>query len=515
VTHLQRCELGAISIRASISRLRPEASLSWISRAIVLVMAVLPAAILAERAFAIPSPFYMGGDISLETFMQQQNVHFSDNVHGSIVEAPMDRIMYDHGANLFRLRVFVNPETVYSDGGANPNYGAIQTTAFDIALARQIKANCPNAKILLDFHYSDTWADPGKQGKPAAWTNIPVLDPVNHNDLVTKIKTYTQSTLQSFGAAGVMPEMVQVGNEITNGMLWGTGGGANSQGGQLSGGWQNLGRLLNASIEGVRAAQGTGPKIDVAIHIDQGDANGLPQNYFSNLTNPGGGNVTDFDTIGVSYYPSTRADHSLAILQSNLNAIADTYLGKKIMVSEINYPWETSGLEIPDWPATAAGQLQFLTDTQNVVLNLHHGAGAGLIWWFPEAVSLPGYSIYNGGATALFDSSSNHKALPALNAFGITLVAGDYSHNGVVDAGDYTVWRDTLGSTTDLRADGDGNGVVNQLDYAYWANRFAAGASSGAASNGAVPEPPAWLLLVSAMLAAFGGGRAVLSGGLS
>jgi arabinogalactan endo-1,4-beta-galactosidase len=188
----------------------------------LLPAASLLIAVLVSSASA--DPFYMGADISLETFMQQQNpitmqpnATFYDTVSGNPVAAPLDSILYDHGANLFRLRVFVNPQTTYT----NTNSGAIQTTAYDIALAQQIKAHCPNAKLLLDFMYSDTWADPGKQGKPAAWTNIPLSDPVNHNDLLTKVQTYTQDTLEAFKSAGVMPEMVQVGNEISSGMLWG------------------------------------------------------------------------------------------------------------------------------------------------------------------------------------------------------------------------------------------------------------------------------------------------------
>ena len=445
-------------------------------------------------AWGAPSPFYMGADISLETFMQQQNVQFADN-RG---QAPLDTIMYDHGANLFRLRIFVNPQTTYT----NTNVGAIQTTTYDVALAQQIKAHSPNAKILLDFMYSDTWADPGHQAKPAAWTNIPLVDPVNHNDLVTTIKTYTQNTLQAFGAAGVMPDMVQVGNEISSGMLFGTGSGTNSQGGQLSfsgsgqqTSWQNLGMLLNSAIQGVRAAQGSGPKIDVAVHIDQGDQSGHPQFYFGNLTNPTWGNVSDFDVMGVSYYPTTRANHSLALLQSNLNAVADAYPTKKVMVLETAYPWETSSVSVPTWPATLAGQQQFLTDLQSVMLNLHNGAGEGIVYWYPEAVTVPGFSIYNNGATALFDStsSSTHNALPALGVFESTLVPGDVDHDGQVTLNDFNVIRDNYGFSPNARSingDLNGDGVVDLSDFMLWKDLYVAAGGAGAGDvQAAVPEP--------------------------
>ena len=126
--------------------------------------------------------------------------HFYDSAD-STVEQPMHQIMYDRGANLFRLRVFVNPQTNYTGS----NVGAIQSTAYDIALAQQIKADCPNAKIVLDFHYSDTWADPGHQSKPQ---NLAGSDPgtdwrgFDLPTLNTTVRNYTRDTLTAFQSAG-------------------------------------------------------------------------------------------------------------------------------------------------------------------------------------------------------------------------------------------------------------------------------------------------------------------------
>lgn len=496
-------------VRPECNRLRHYATSGFVSAIAFRLSVVSALACVAHVAWG--DPFYMGADISLQTFMQQQNVQFADN-HG---QAPLDTLLYDHGANLFRLRVFVNPQTTYT----NTNVGAIQTQAHTIALAQQIKAHAPNAKILLDFMYSDTWADPGQQTKPAAWTNIPLVDSVNHNDLVTTIKTYTQNTLEAFGAAGVMPDMVQVGNEISSGMLWGTGSGANSQGGRLSfsgGGqqasWQNLGRLLNSAIEGVRAAQGEGPKIDVAVHIDRGDQNGHTQFYFGNLTNPTWGNVSDFDVIGVSYYPSTRANHSLAFLQSSLNATADTYPDKKIMVLETNYSWEPTpsftDVGVPQWAETPAGQQQFLTDLQNVMLNLHNNAGAGIVYWYPEAVLVPNYNIYHSGSTALFDDSRN--ALPALSTFGITHVPGDASQDGVVDQGDFNIIMNGFAVPGARRYNGDinGDGVVDLFDFSQWKDNFDMVAGAGAIADGlGVPEPASVVLTAVPLLLGLGQAR--------
>ena len=184
----------------------PRRSNRFIGSATLICMALLLLCSRPSTSLGAPAPFYMGGDISLETFMQQENFVYKDNG----VAKPMDQIMYDHGANLFRLRVFVNPPTTYTDTGiglpnsVNPDYGAIQTLAYDIALAQQIKAHAPDAKFILDLHYSDVWADPGKQYKPGAVPGAPAGGPqwatadTTQAQLNADVQTYTQSTLDVF-----------------------------------------------------------------------------------------------------------------------------------------------------------------------------------------------------------------------------------------------------------------------------------------------------------------------------
>jgi arabinogalactan endo-1,4-beta-galactosidase len=508
-------------------------------------------AVVVNRASA--DPFYMGGDISLEPYMQGQyptvaspRAHFFDSPD-STIEQPLHRIMYDRGANLFRLRVFVNPQTNYTGS----NVGAIQSTAYDVALAQQIKADCPNAKLVLDFHYSDTWADPGHQSKPqnlgggnpgTDWRglDLPTLN--------TTVRNYTRDTLTAFQSAGVMPDIVQLGNETTDGMLWQTGasGGAAVGGrilfqgvtytglgltnnvptqAQTDQSWRDFGGLLNSAIAGVRDVQGAGPRIPVALSIDRGDKSGQPQFFYGNIQSPTLGNVTDFDIQGVDFYPTSS--NLATTMNSNLTALANTNYSKfladpsqpliKIMLLETNSPWESSGVgDANQFPKTQAGQLAEFNAVRDLIHNLPHDDGEGVLWWYPEAV-VPA-SNYNNGATALFDSSNaachgggtNHCGLPALDAMNITLVSGDYDHDGLIDAGDYTIWRDTLGSTTDLRADGDGDGVIGPGDYDYWITRYSAGAGAGAATTSNVPEPPSWvsgLGLVAAMIFARRVGR--------
>jgi arabinogalactan endo-1,4-beta-galactosidase len=522
-------------------------------RTVLLLLALWLTTNLIQQASANPSPFYMGGDISLESYMQGQfptvaspRARFFDNG----VEKPMDRIMYDHGANMFRLRVFVNPQVNYTTG-AGGNIGAIQTNAYDIALAQQIKTNCPNAKIMLDFHYSDTWADPGRQNKPqnlgggnpaSDWRN---LDLPTLNETV---REYTRDTLLAFQDAGVMPDVVQIGNETTGGMLWQTGatGGAAAGGrilfqgnsypglgltnnmptqAQTDQSWRDFGGLLNSAIAGVREVQGDGPRIPIALSIDRGDAPGQPQYFYERIQSPSLGAVTDFDIQGVDFYPSPS--NLIYVMDENLTELAntnyanfladsaanpDTHLPlKRIMLLENNYPWRGNSLGEPArWARTPAGQMAEFQAVRDLIYNLPHDVGMGVLWWYPEAV-VPGAN-YNNGNTALFDSttgSTNHNGLPALDVLNV----GDYNRDGVVDAADYTVWRNTFGSTTQLLANGDNTGtstgVIDQSDYDYWRSRYAnnSGASAGGGSGATVPEPAAAASIAISWLLGFGWAR--------
>jgi arabinogalactan endo-1,4-beta-galactosidase len=377
-------------------------------RTIRLAVALVP---LGFGGVASAQDFFMGSDISLLSWEQSEGMTFEDT---NGIAATADKILYNHGDNLFRLRVFENPNTSYS-----ATNGAIQTTAYDIALAQQIKADDPSAKFELDFHYSDTWADPGHQTIPAAWAGQTL------SQLESTVQSYTTSTVKQFEMDGVTPDIVQVGNEINNGMLWPTG--------QLttftSTDWSAFGGLVNSAIAGVHAAQGAGPKIQVSVVIAQGNASGEPQYFFGDLTSPTYGNVpaSSFDIMGVDYYPTKTSD--LNTMKSNLTALADTF-NKKIMVMETDTPWESTSntpASDPAYPDTPAGQEQYLTDLANMVKGLPNNDGMGVLYWYPESVQVPGQFDYNGGTTALFDNlNSNGKptytgiATLGVDAFGVT-----------------------------------------------------------------------------------------------
>ena len=144
--------------------------------------------------------------------------------------------------------------------------------------------------VLLDLHYSDTWADPGKQFTPAAWSGM------NHKQLVDQVFVYTRDVIAAFARKGLMPDMVQVGNEITNGMLWPDG--------KLPGNWDNFADLVNAGIRGVEAGRGRAPRPQIMIHIERsGDLDAAVQ-FFDNLI----ARHVHFDVMGLSYYPRWHGD---------------------------------------------------------------------------------------------------------------------------------------------------------------------------------------------------------------
>lgn len=410
-------------------------------------LAAVAAAPAVFAGVAGAQPFFMGSDVSLETFMQQQNVVFTDNG----AAAPADQILYDNGDNLFRLRLFVNPNTSYS-----ATEGAIQTTSYDIALAQQIKTDDPSAKIELDLQYSDTWADPGHQYIPAAWAGE------TNAQLNTSLYNYTLNTLDSFKSAGVMPDIVQLGNEINNGMLWYPQGKTSSTLGytgevsysgttaQQQASWAAFGALINSGISAVHAAQGAGPKTQISLVIGNGDTNGEPQYFYDTLTSPSWGNVpaSSFDIMGVDYYPSTN---DMSTLSTNLTALANTF-NKKIMVMETAAPWEADSSLTFDpaySPYTPANQEAYLSALASTIEGLPNGDGMGLMYWYPESVQIPGYSIYNGGATALFNKS--YQALPAISDFSITQHQWNTSASGSWSTSGN--WTNSSPSGSDVEAD--------------------------------------------------------------
>ncbi|HEU5134561.1 MAG TPA: arabinogalactan endo-1,4-beta-galactosidase [Steroidobacteraceae bacterium] len=266
-------------------------------------------------------------------------------------------ILSNHGFNFVRLRVWVNPADGYHD----------QDELFEMAgrarLARQ--------KVLVDLHYSDSWADPGKQFKPAAWSNY------TFEELKRAVYDHTFGVCEGLRSRGLAPAMIQLGNELNSGMLWPDGHTWNPPN------WDNLAQLLNAGAAAVRACS---PKTQIMLHLANGGDNNLYRWWFDNITS----RAVDFDVIGFSYYGYWHG--SLGDLQANLNDISARY-SKDVVVAETAYPFVLAdddgwgniiglpGQLVAGYPATREGQAANQRDVLSIVRAVPGGRGLGAFYW--------------------------------------------------------------------------------------------------------------------------------------
>lgn len=315
-----------------------------------------------------------GADVSFLGQAETEGIVFKENGQ----PRPGLQIFHDHGYNWIRLRLFHRPTEL-------PN-----NLAYTIAMAKQAKAM--GFKFLLNYHYSDGWADPGKQFLPQAWQGQ------SHKQLVETVFQYTRDTIAALREAGVMPDMVQVGNEIINGMLWPDG--------KLPEHWDHLADLVRAGIHGVDAGRGDAPMPQIMIHIDRGGDKQATKAFFDKFATY----HISFDVIGQSYYPWWHG--SLNDLRENLDFMARAYR-KDIIVVEAAYNWrpaEYTGKAAP-FPETPEGQREFFDQVNRIVMNTPDNRGKGLFWWEP-AVAPNARGIASRG---MFDSNGN--ALPVLTVF--------------------------------------------------------------------------------------------------
>lgn len=335
-------------------------------------------ALLGPLAFTPPlqsQGYAIGADVSFLAKSEQDGVVFKED------GKPIDvlELLREHHYNWVRLRLFVDPE---ASADKLPN-----DLPYTIALAKRAKVL--GFSFLLDLHYADSWADPGKQPTPAAWRKL------KHKQLVEQVRDYTRETIAAFAAQGVMPEMVQIGNEVTNGMLWPDG--------KLPDNWDNFTDLLKAGIAGVEAGRGSAPRPRIMIHIERSGAYDAAVWFFDNLI----AHHVRFDVIGLSYYPIWHGN--MANLRGNLHDLALRYK-IPIIVVETAQNWTPSG-EAPkkaDFAETPEGQLRFLQAVDAAVRSIPDGLGQGVFWWEPAAEGpLRGRSF--------FDNDGN--VLPVITAF--------------------------------------------------------------------------------------------------
>lgn len=305
--------------------------------------------------------FAKGADISWITEMESAGRKFYDSTGA---EQDVIRILKDLGMNTIRLRVWVNPANGWN--GVND------------VVAKAVRAKNLGMKIMIDFHYSDSWADPGQQTKPAAWASQ------DFATLKQSLAAHTTSVLNALKSGGVTPTWVQVGNETNNGMLWPDG--------KASASMSNFAQLINAGYNAVKAVD---TSIKVIVHISNGWDNNLFRWIFDGLKNNG----AQWDIIGMSLYPevnnwSALNDQCL----TNMNDMVSRY-NKDVMVVEAGMSWDQ---------ATASNS--FLSDLIAKVKSVPNGRGSGVLYWEPEA-----YNNWQGYTKGAFDNSG--KPTAALNAF--------------------------------------------------------------------------------------------------
>jgi len=338
------------------------------------------------------SNFIAGADLSLLAYFETNGIAYKDN--GQAGDAI--QILKNHGINCIRLRLFTS-----SDAQAQTNlYNYINNLTYTVPLAVRVKN--AGLQFMLDFHYSDTWADPGHQTTPVAWRGLTFAQ------LLPQMRSYNSNAIATFAAAGAMPDYVQIGNEITSGMLW-TNGQLTGMWGSSNPSWIRLGQLMTNAVQGIRdAVTAAGvPMPKIVVHIDRGGDWNTTRSYFDNLNAQG----VPYDIIGESYYPFYHGPYTN--LANCVTNAAKRY-GKPIFIAETDFPYIFS-TNLWGIPATTNGQVQFVITLAQIVKGAPNNLGAGIFWWGAE-YQYPNANQAGVGTRSLFGSDAN--LLPVADAVG-------------------------------------------------------------------------------------------------
>ncbi|MBN1387908.1 MAG: glycosyl hydrolase 53 family protein [Bacteroidales bacterium] len=334
------------------------------------------------RVFYSPDTFLMGADLS---YVNEILEHGGVYIDSGKVTDPY-RIFSKYGTGAVRFRLFHNPQWTADLYGGGKMYHDFE----DVKLGIQ-RTKDEGMRVLLDFHYSDNWADPGKQFPPSAWQD---LSPETLGD---SIYNYTFNTLKKLDNEGLMPEYVQVGNEINPGFVLPPGNR-----------WDNTAQfvsLINRAITAVRdaAAQST-VDTEVLIHIAQPEN---VRNWFTSLVEAG---LAEYDIIGFSYY-YMWSSVLLNDVSDYVREFKETF-GKDVMVLETAYPWTLENADaypnimdadklVPNYPATEAGQYKYLKKLTQEIID---GGGKGIFYWEPAWISSNAKTQWGTGSA--FDSNT-------------------------------------------------------------------------------------------------------------
>ena len=308
-------------------------------------------------SLTITAQKYVGGDISmLKKFIDEGAIYKDYD------DQPVEPLTFfkQQGWNAQRVRLFVDPANATD---TEKKEGAIQDLAYVKALGKSIKD--AGFSLMLDFHYSDTWTHPGQHGTPAAWKNLTA------DQMATKVYDYTKNCLQEMINAGATPDFIQVGNEITDGMLFPIGKISSSESWSI---------LINFIKEGIKACNEICPQAKTVLHTELHNYD-MVKTFYAKMANA----TVQYDIIGLSYYPDFH--NSLTVFNTLLTQLETTYTGKQIMIVETGYGFEyqLAGAKYnftSTYPLTDAGQQKF-TKALIETLNTHERV-TGLFWWYPE-----------------------------------------------------------------------------------------------------------------------------------
>ena len=308
---------------------------------------------------------YVGGDISMLTKYENAGVVYKDKNGNAVQPLPFFK---EQGLNAMRVRLFVDPSQ-------DNDKAVCQDLEYVKALGKRIKDQ--RMAFMLDFHYSDTWADPGKQWTPDAWKTL------SDAELYEKIYEYSKDCLQQLKDAGATPDFIQTGNEISYGMIWGTKAsvGSNTVNRCYTNSPEaNWTRFFNLLKKAGQACREECPNAKIIIHSERTPKPSVLTDFFDRMKNA----EIDYDIIGLSYYPEHHGN--LATLETALTSLENKNYGKDIMIVETgySYAWSIGGEYdyTATYPYTEEGQRQFTAD---LIAKLNgHSSVKGLFWWWPE-----------------------------------------------------------------------------------------------------------------------------------
>lgn len=370
----------------------------YIKFAVLILAAVLAAGLSGCGKPRGETGFIKGADISSLQAVEDYGGVFYD-FEGK--ETDLITFLMDNGCNYFRLRIWNEPTMSFEAG----DYCDLEHTK---ELARRIKE--AGAAYLLDFHYSDWWADPNNQTIPAAWAGL------GEAELIQAVYDYTAEVLNALAEEDAYPDMVQIGNEIGNGMLWSYGTMDHPE---------TLAAFLNSGIRAVRDTTPKGQETKIMIHVETGGSKGATENFFSTIEEHG---VTDYDIVGLSYYPYWHGTFS--DMRENVLNIYEKF-GKQVVLAETAYPFTNDNGDdkrnmVSEADLTGVG-FEASEENQKLVLELIMNTvagcegGLGIFYWEPGWLAVEGAGVSKGSGNewenqALFDFEG--KALPGVTAFG-------------------------------------------------------------------------------------------------